>query len=300
VLQEGRVGDRAALSAWGGLPLLDDTSPAVLAHLIGQGMLESEDGMLFIGPTAERLFGRRYFRELTSSFTADPEFTVLYGRTEIGAVHPLAVTAPVAGESLRLLLAGRSWDVEHIDWRRRRCYVVPAAGAGRARWQGSGSPLSFAMVRAQRDVVLGAEPPATVSARATEALRRLRTELGSLVAEGGTVLRRVGSQVTWWTWAGGRTNATLAAALPAVVEPAGRLHDRRLLRDGVDTAGFADAVRRARDEPMPAPAVAEEAVRGLKFADALPAGLAARTLAERLADVPGAERVLAERRVDVR
>ena len=61
----------------GNLPLLDDTSPAVLAHLVTQGMLEREDGMLFIGPMAERLFGRRYFRELTSSFTADPEFTVL-------------------------------------------------------------------------------------------------------------------------------------------------------------------------------------------------------------------------------
>jgi ATP-dependent helicase Lhr and Lhr-like helicase len=301
VLQEGRVGNREVLSAWGDLPLLDDSSPAVLHHLVTRGMLESEDGMLFIGPTAERLFGRRYFRELTSSFTADPEFTVLHGRAEIGAVHPLAVMAPRADEPLTLLLAGHSWDVEQIDWRRRRCYVVPAPGAGRARWQGSGSPLSFAMVRAQRDVVLGAEPPAALSARATDGLDRLRDELGGVVTEGGTVLRRAGSQVTWWTWAGGRANATLAAALSAVVEPAGRLHDRHLrVRDGVDTSALTDAVRRAGSEPMPAPAVAEEAVRGLKFADALPAGLAARTLAERLADVPGAERVLAERRVDVR
>jgi ATP-dependent helicase Lhr and Lhr-like helicase len=260
-------------------------------------MLEREDGMLFIGAEAERAFGRRHFRDLTSSFTADPEFVVLHGRTEIGSVHPLAVTASTDGGATTLLLAGRSWDVEHIDWRRRRCYVVPAGVTGRARWQGSGSPLSFAMVRAQRDALRGAEPPAALSGRAVEALARQRDALDGATADDATVLQGAVPQVTWWSWAGGRANATLAAALPSVVQPANGTHDRRIrLREAVDARTLDEAVDRAQAGPMPPPDVAEEAVRGLKFADALPAPLAMRTLAERLGDVSGAQRVLAERR----
>jgi ATP-dependent helicase Lhr and Lhr-like helicase len=31
-----------------------------------------------------------------------------------------------------LLLCGRSWRVTWIDWKRRRCYVEPAEGGGKA------------------------------------------------------------------------------------------------------------------------------------------------------------------------
>jgi ATP-dependent Lhr-like helicase len=40
--------------------------------------------MLFVGPRAERAFGRRNFMELTSVFTSEPAFTAVAGRTEIG------------------------------------------------------------------------------------------------------------------------------------------------------------------------------------------------------------------------
>ncbi|GAB3942635.1 hypothetical protein GCM10027614_30020 [Micromonospora vulcania] len=75
--------------------------------------------------------------EMTAVFTGPPEFTVLLGRTELGRIDPSLLTEEVRGER-RLLLGGRSWRVTYIDWRRRRCFVEPADGGGRARWQGAG------------------------------------------------------------------------------------------------------------------------------------------------------------------
>ncbi len=116
--------------------------------------------MLFIGPEAERRFGRRHFMDLTAVFTAPPQFTVLHGRTEIGRTDPALLTEKVEGPRL-LLLAGRSWRVTYIDWKRRRCFVEPADSGGKARWLTGRRPhgLSFATGAAMREVLLGADPP---------------------------------------------------------------------------------------------------------------------------------------------
>src|SRR5258708_9983377 len=115
--------------------------------------------MLFIGPEAELRFGRRHFMGLTAVFTAPPEFTVLHGRTEIGRTDPVLLVDRVEGPRL-LLLAGRSWRVTWTDWKRRRCYVEPADGGGRARWLSEGiGGLSYQIARSMREVLLGANPP---------------------------------------------------------------------------------------------------------------------------------------------
>jgi ATP-dependent Lhr-like helicase len=85
--------------------------------------------MLFIGPESERRFGRRHFIELTASFTAPPQFTVLSGRTEIGRMDPSVLTEERPGPR-RLLLAGRSWQVTFIDWGRKRVSSSRSRAAG--------------------------------------------------------------------------------------------------------------------------------------------------------------------------
>ena len=63
-----------------------------------------------------------------------------------------------------LLLGGRSWKVTWTDWKRRRCYVEPAPGGGKARWLTPGvSGASFALARAAWDVLLGADPPVALT-----------------------------------------------------------------------------------------------------------------------------------------
>jgi ATP-dependent Lhr-like helicase len=295
-LQQHRVGDQLWHEWWNGLePFTRTTADVILRYLVEQGYLERDGGMLFIGPEAELRFGRRHFMGMTAVFTAPPEFTVLSGRTELGRVDPALLTEEVRGPR-RLLLGGKSWHVTYIDWTRRRCFVEPTEGGGKARWTGGEvAGLSYSLTRAMRDVLLGADPPVALTRRAAARLAEMR-ELDSAVghSDGTVIMRTASGDVRWWTWAGYRANATLASTLGGVADPMQGVEDRYVrLRQGLTpaewTAGTADAAQR-----LCLPEVDEKALAGLKFNSALPPRLAEATLAARLADLPHAASVLNE------
>ncbi|MGW5970124.1 hypothetical protein [Streptomyces sp. NPDC055186] len=116
-----------------------------------------------------------------------------------------------------------------------------------------------------------------------------------MVHPAGTVITRRGADdVRWWTWAGHRANATLAASLPSVVLRHRVVDDRFVrLRDDVTPRSWRAAVADT-GTGLTLPEVDPRAVRGLKFAEALPARLAEATLAARLGDADGARAALAE------
>ena len=288
-LQEHRIGDRLWPAQWNGLPPFDRSSAPILTHLVTEGFLNSDGGMLFIGPEAERHFGRRHFMELTASFTAPPEFTVLAGRTEIGTTDPSVLTEERPGPR-RLLLAGRSWQVTFIDWARRRAFVEPVQDGGIAKWQGGDTRgLSYALTRAMREVLLGTDPDVQLTRRATATLAELRVDRAPHeVHPGGTLLVRNADAARWWTWAGYRANATLTASLGNLADPVQRPTDTHVrLRQDFSPADW-HAARAALPDSLTLPTVDPRAVRGLKFSVALPPRIATATLAERLADFDGA------------
>lgn len=296
-LQEHRVGDRLWQEWWGGLGPFGSSAEPIVRHLIDEGFLDRDGEMLFIGPEAERRFGYRHFMDLTAVFTAAPEFTVLSGRSEIGTTNPALLTEEVPGPR-RLLLAGRSWQVTYIDWSRRRCFVEPVEGGGKARWGGvgSGRTASYELTRAAREVLLGSEPPVALTARAMAALAQARDGSSELVHPDGTVIVRGGrdTNVRWWTWAGYRANATLAATLSTIADPLQRPTDTCIrLREDVTLTEWRKATAEAVDQ-LCLPAVDARALNGLKFSAALPARLAEATLAARLADLEGAAAALRE------
>jgi ATP-dependent Lhr-like helicase len=200
------------------------------------------------------------------------------GRTELGRVDPSLLIEEVQGER-RLLLGGRSWRVTYIDWRRRRCFVEPADGGGRARWMSLGrAGLSYELTQAMRAVLLGEDPPVRLTKRAVAALEHQRAERAGLVHPGGTlIVRHDSGDVQWWTWAGFRANATLAATLSEVIDPMHRFDDRQIrLRDDLTPAAWRDAVSDAASR-LCLPEVSEKALVGLKFSAALPKRLAMAT-----------------------
>ena len=136
-LQEGRVGEQALAGMAAAARPCSGTPPSrSLITCVRAGFVERDGGMLFIGPEAERRFGRRHFMGLMAVFTAPPEFTVLHGRDEIGRTDPVLLADRVDGPRL-LLLGGRSWRVTWTDWKRRRCFVepLPRAAAGRGGYR---------------------------------------------------------------------------------------------------------------------------------------------------------------------
>lgn len=161
--------------------------------------------------------------------------------------------------------------------RRRRKGSVDDRRLGRP-----GSELS----RAMRDVLLGADPPVTMTRRAVTRLAREREERSSLVHPGGNVVVR-GQQdgdLRWWTWAGFRANATLAATLAEVVDPAQRFDDSQIrLRKDLTRDEWLGLVADAAQR-LCLPEVNQKALDGLTFSDALSERLAMATLASRLAD----------------
>lgn len=298
-LQHHHIGDRLWSDEWNGLSPFDESAEPILRHLLDQGYLDDDGGLLHIGPAAEKRFGRRHFLDLTAAFTAPPQFTVLAGRQEIGHTDPSVLTDDTPGPR-RLLLAGRSWQVTFIDWQRRRAFVEPAEHGGVAKWSSIGlRGLSFHLVRAIRDVHLGENPPVALTRRALTQLSDIRATEGTATARAdATVVHRDGERVHWWTWAGYRANATLAASLPDIANPDQRPDDFSIRMRSDLTADMwrtASAARRALLPTLELPQIDERAARGLKFSDVLPDQEAIATVAARLADPVSARRVMEEK-----
>ena len=293
-LQKHRVGRGTWAQEWNWLPPFDASAGPVMAYLADAGFVDTDGELVFIGPAAELAFGRRHFMGMTAAFTAPPQFTVFAGRDEIGRVNPMLLTERVTGPRL-ILLAGRSWKVNWTDWKRQRCFAEPADGGGKALWLSAGAGgAGFALTRSVREVLLGADPEVELTERARKVLGELRDAERGTVHPGGTVMERRGDDVRWWTWAGFRANATLAATLSDLADTGQRFTDcyirmRPDLTRDMWLEATADAAQR-----LCLPDVDLDALAGLKFSEALPERLARATAAARLADVASAERVLAE------
>jgi ATP-dependent helicase Lhr and Lhr-like helicase len=296
-LQEHRIGSQLWPQAWNGLAPFDRSAEPIMRHLIDNGFLDRDGELLFVGPTAEQRFGHRHFMGMTAAFTASPQFTVLAGRQEIGRTDPMLLTEKIDGPRL-LLLGGRSWLVTWVDWTRRRCYVEQADRGGKARWTRyatyAASGTGFALSRAVRDVLLGADPPVAMTRRGHTTLAQIREDRLDTVHPHGTVITRDGSGVLWWTWAGHRANATLAATLSDLTDSIQRFDDTRIRLRPDLTVGMWQASTNDAADRLRLPDVDQRALAGLKFSAALPELLATATLAARNADLDGAARVLAE------
>jgi ATP-dependent Lhr-like helicase len=279
-LQEKTFGASQWREWWGDLPMMADADE-VLAYLRTEEFLVEDSGLLMIGPRAEKEFGRRNFMDLLSSFVADLELRVIAGTREIGFVSPLALPRNEDHERKSLVLAGRGWFIQHVDWERFTVWVEEVPTKGDVKWPSDAIAYSYELCRAQREVLLGAEPKVTLSQRASDALPRLRSEHADAVREDGLVLRRRpsgGSRL--WTWAGLKANATLLAGLD--LDPAGAENESVLLPEGVGPSEVKSV------DVGVVPQLDAEAVKALKFSVALPEELASRTLGERLADPDGA------------
>ncbi|MEU6810356.1 hypothetical protein ABZ920_15450 [Streptomyces sp. NPDC046831] len=146
-----------------------------------------------------------------------------------------------------------------------------------------------------REVLLGTDPPIALTQRATTTLKEAREVFLEKVHPGGTlIVRDQSGQLRWWTWAGHRANATLAATLEGIAVPAQCINDHWIrLREDLTPPVWKEVLSEAPNR-LCLPPVDERAVRGLKFGDALPPRLAEAKLSARLADLESAATVIAE------
>jgi len=300
-LQKGHIDVRKESQWMAELGLATSEDQTEIARwLVESGHLDVDSGLAFVGPEADRRYGQRHFMEVLAVFAAAPEVKVVHGRVEIGTIDPLLLTTKVDGPRL-IVLAGRPWQVTHVDWRRRQAFVEPSDRGGVTKWSGDARPYSFELSDAVRRVLLGRNPSGvTLTKRAIKQISAVREQYGPCADPDCTILAPDDSRLRWWTFAGARANAVLAAALditaPGIVEVTTFSNLNIPLRPDVTPIDVAAAMRSARhdfgdDLRGVVPQVSERALKRLKFSELLPPDLALRTLAARAADYEGAARV---------
>ena len=288
-VQEGRIGRRTWREWLGRMPafcaMAQEHLDGIIEFMLMRGMLYEDGGMLSMGVEGERAFGRRHFMDLMSVFISEPLFSVQHGRTELGLVHPLSFLVRRDGPVV-LLLAGRSWEVTHVDWDRRAAYVKATTGKGRSRWIGQGIPLSFDLCRAIRRVLDEGTLEVRLSRRARTKLDEIRGSFSWVDAAGTVIVRDTTGASRWWTFAGLRANTTLGNVIGTLRLPTTREDNLSIrLRDGVGVEELRRRLDAATVEATQgALPVTDEAVDSLKFSACLPRELAARTLRVRGSD----------------
>lgn len=300
-LQEEGIG-RADWRAWlRGVPAFDAMSPEsldrIVDHMLSGSLLFEDGGVLGIGAEGEKSYGHKNFLELFSVFKTPSLFRVLHGRTELGEVDATSFQVRTEGRPI-LILAGRNWQVTHIDWREHVAYVEPEEmdEKGRSRWPGTGGALHFELCRAVRRVLTGVDPKAEISARARRALDEAREPFPWLDDASTVVVRGGDGPPRWWTFSGYLVNSALAH-----LSAAG--HEMRASDTGVELGRAVDLTklelelrRLSTEDPSawPKAPVAPEMARELKFEKCLPRELVEEMLGDRVDDSAGMSKTLAE------
>jgi ATP-dependent Lhr-like helicase len=146
-----------------------------------------------------------------------------------------------------------------------------------------------------RTVLVEGADAGHLSARAQTRLAQLQEEFAG-VRPDRTLFERGGSddRERWWTFAGGRANAALAAGLEREGIHTFGLDDLSIgIRGPVGYERFGAACEAmAADLPVADPD--PRALEGLKFSECLPHAMGLAVLGARMADAPGVRSTLAE------
>lgn len=217
-LQLGGIG-AADWRAWiGRLPpfaAIDAEKEAeILRYLQERGILFGDSGLLGLGQEGEARYGRRHFLELLSVFSSPAMLAAFHGTRELGLVEAGFLVTTQAGASASIALGGKSWTVQHVDWRARRVFVEPSSDRGRGAWIGRSQGLSHHLAKAAQTVLVGDVASSLWSTRAAAAMERIRGEFSHVRTERNTLAVFAGGRRTeWFTFAGARTNEILAQHL---------------------------------------------------------------------------------------
>ncbi|MFV1965975.1 MAG: hypothetical protein ACC628_11160 [Pirellulaceae bacterium] len=271
-----------------------DQVDRVVEWMLQQEILWDDQGILWLGQKGEETYGRRNFLELFSVFVSPPLFSVLHGRQGLGYVDELTFLGKQDGPRI-LLLGGRAWRVNHIDWQRKVAHVEATDAKGRSRWKGQGPGLTYRMSQAIKRVLATEDSRDLWSRRAKQQLDEIRIEFPWVETTNSQIAHSSDSELTWWTFAGNGANATIANELAHITRS--RVdHDNFTLTFAthVDTADLERTVDelRTREVAELRPSIDDRAIDGLKFSACLSRDLGMHVLEQRLLDRPAVSDLL--------
>lgn len=190
---------------------------ALLAHMVETESLREAAGRLVLGSFAEQRLGRKNFMEIFAVFSSPQSYTVQTTAGQaLGTLGQSFVDRLVDGAST-FLLGGRAWAVLRIQHDDRRILVEGAPRGRKPTWGGS-LPIFLSQPLAEKmgEVLRSDDAYPYLDEAATTALAALRAELADATLGATPWLEERAGEVRWWTFAGGRVNATLRHALETV------------------------------------------------------------------------------------
>ena len=285
VLQERGIGRRAFVVWLADVPAFaampSEQIEKLVEHLIRTGILFEDAGILSFGQEGEAEYGRKNFLEILSVFTSPPLFKVISGQKELGNVHESTFYKKQEGPAI-LVLAGRSWKTNHLDWKRRIAHVEPTDEKGRSRWIGEGQFLSFRVCQAIRRVLAAETTEPYWSQRAISQISEVRMEYPWASSDQTMLVQQPNGEVQWWTFAGGLANTLVMGHLGG----GSKAKTDNLCIRFPSTLKLADVetliASRIRDEIVSKPS--EKAIENLKFGECLPLPIAGEVFAARFND----------------
>jgi ATP-dependent Lhr-like helicase len=196
-----------------------------------------------------------------------------------------------------LLLAGRSWLVNHVDWGRRIAYVEPSEMPGRSRWLGTGQPLHYELCQAVRNLLCRENTPEYLSQRARRELESLREDFSWCNSRGTAVIREASGKAKWWTFGGLLANAAIADRLKREGLEVGQADNFGIPIDAQSQVGNVEhlvAGIRGTDPAEIVMPVDGAAIDNLKFSACLPPAIARKMLQGRMTDALAIRSILSE------
>ncbi|BAY80022.1 DEAD/DEAH box helicase domain-containing protein (plasmid) [Nostoc linckia NIES-25] len=117
----------------------------LLRYLIDIGHIQhTEQGKLILGLAGEKVVRRFQFYAV---FAEQQEYIVKHGTTEIGSI---AAPVPVGNQ---FGLAGRTWEVVEVDFKKRAIVVKQAEGKASVYWRGGGGTIHTRVLQRMRQVL---------------------------------------------------------------------------------------------------------------------------------------------------
>ena len=222
----------------------------LVAWMLRDTALRLVSGRLVLGPKAERRFGRKNFTELYAVFSSPQTYTVqTLGGQPLGSLSQAFVDRLVDRVSC-FLLGGRAWAVIRVQHDDRRVHVEPAPRGRQPTWGGFLPQfLGFDLCQRILQVLTSDQPYPYLDAPAAAALAEQRDAVRDILEPERGGIELLDGELHWWTFAGGRINATLRYAIEAVDRDWKVIPDNYLIKlrgEGVDLRRFEEALAQLR------------------------------------------------------
>lgn len=256
----------------------------VINHMVDTDYLMDTDGVLQIGPMTEKQFGRAHYKDLLASFSGAQLLLGRFGNVEVGYIDPTMLTGEK--QDRLILLAGKSWRITDVDWKRKTVWLEPAKEGGKARWTGSGRTLSREIAQGIfRALRQGTGEHAVISKRARLEIDQIGDDLPDTGnSPSMTITRTDAGGARLWTFNGTRANRSIAKQLQSKVEA------RRVDAIGLDLKSPIDpselsAVLLATELQFSDEEI-KDLAKPIKFSECLPASLLLQVIRMRQFEQP--------------